>query len=57
MIYGEDNYLTCEKCGHEWVQTPTKSYEDSDADGNRGRWMYCVICPQCNEEGCWYGGY
>jgi len=52
--YDELPEFHCENCEHEWRQHPKKSYEDDDADGNRGRYMYCIICPQCDEEYCWY---
>lgn len=42
--------FTCEECGHTWRQFPERSYENSDADGNRGIWVSWVICPECEEE-------
>jgi len=45
----------CPECGHTYKQEPSSSIENTDRDGNRGIEMYCVTCPECNEEECWYG--
>ena len=45
----------CPECGHYYRQDPKGYLENTDADGNRGIMLYCVFCPSCGEEECWYG--
>ena len=45
---------TCQKCRHEWKEHPRVTNEFTDMDGNRGINMFCVICPKCGTEFCWF---
>ncbi len=38
----------CDACGEVVIpESAGKSYENSDADGNRGIWLDCWECPEC----------
>lgn len=41
-----DYGLTCPDCGGEEF-TAERSYENSDADGNRGIWLWIYTCTNC----------
>ena len=41
--------MDCPSCGAEMTYAG-KSYEFSDADGNRGIWVEWWGCPECGEE-------
>lgn len=43
-----DEEMIC-SCGGELIYQ-NKTYENSDADGNRGIWVKWFICNQCQEE-------
>lgn len=56
--YGQDeDLIVCAYCGHEFHGTPEKHCEGTDADGNRGVWVYYIDCPECEEELAWEGGF
>jgi len=43
---------TCTECGEGLMLPDGRTYEDSDADGRRGRWMRWWCCNECgNTEG------
>ena len=42
--------ITCPECGSEDIDVET-SYENTDADGNRGIWMTFMDCNKCGCEG------
>ena len=46
---------TCEACGEQSNPRIETTVENTDADGNRGIELHCVICLVCGEEHCWYG--
>ena len=46
-MYEEE--IICEECGSDNVKI-TKSYEFSDADGNRGMWVTFIECRDCGWE-------
>jgi formate dehydrogenase maturation protein FdhE len=50
--YDTENRLSCPVCGSYNVQSKT-TYDQTDADGNRGRWMTSLKClePNCRYEG------
>lgn len=51
-----DDIFECPECGEKFEPNVTTTVENVDADGNRGIYLHCVICPECGEETCWYGG-
>ncbi len=48
-----DEVWECPDCGWEGTPKSYKSMEDTDADGNRGRLVTWIICPECE----WEQGY
>lgn len=48
--YTEDG---CPICANEHIYKH-RSYEDSDADGNRGRWAVTIHCELCVYDGGYY---
>lgn len=41
--------MECPNCGSTNIKI-SKSYENSDADGNRGIWMEWILCHNCGYE-------
>ena len=44
----------CTECGYVGVPNVSDSLEGADADGNRGRYMRTLECPECGDAVCWY---
>lgn len=43
--------IQCEECGELVMPSFLKAtYEDADADGNRGRWIRWYECPECGAD-------
>ena len=42
--------IKCTSCGFIGEVKLIEVYEDSDADGNRGRWVVYAQCPSCKKD-------
>ncbi len=40
----------CPQCMEEVIPKVTRTLEDTDADGARGRWYYWATCPECGAD-------
>ena len=47
--FGFDEF-ECDDCGWIGASNSKRYYEDSDADGSRGRWVRYVTCANCHSE-------
>ena len=53
-IYPEDEEEKCPECKEYCYPKISKSLEDTDADGNRSRWMTTTDCPLCGHQESYY---
>lgn len=42
--------MKCKDCGHIGYVKVIRSYENDDADGNRGEWLTWIECRKCGSE-------